>query len=392
MRWVDGAELATAEASAVLAAAQEVVDVDALRAVSTLRAAGWSAELSAAALTQVRLRQRAAGKFGADAAAMFFTTAGLEQATRSSVASRRAARVAAAGVRHIADLGCGIGADTLAFARAGLRVLAVEFDPATAELARANVAALGFAGQVEVHCADATTVDLGDCDAVFCDPARRDGDRRRFDPAAFSPPWSFVAKLVERVPHTVLKLAPGLDHALIPAGAEAEWVSVDGGLVEAALWCGPLAATPRRATVLRANRIDELTGTGTVEAPVGGLGSFVYAPDGAVLRAHLVAEFAESVGGHLADPHIAYVFADTDRPTPFARCFAVEAELPFALKRLRAELRHRGIGRLEILKRGVSVEPDQLRRDLKLDGPHAASLILFRRGDTPTALLGRLVG
>jgi hypothetical protein len=242
---------------------------------------------------------------------------------------------------------------------------------------------LGLAGITVTH-GDATAADLTGVDAVFCDPARRRAGRRVFDPAAYSPPWDFVASLPERVPRTVLKLAPGIDHGLVPPGAEAEWVSVRGEVVEAAFWCGPLAAVPRRATLVG---MAELTGTGSVRAPVGPVLRYLFDPDGAVVRAHLVAEFAASVGGHLADPEIAYVYTDTPAPTPFGRCMEVEEVLPFSLKRLRARLRERAVGRLEILKRGSALEPEKLRRDLRLAGPAAATLVLTRVAGAPTVLI-----
>jgi SAM-dependent methyltransferase len=360
---------------------------DPLAAAAALRADGLPPDLAAAALTQATLRQRAAAKFGDDAGRLRFTRAGLEQATRKVVADRRAARLAAAGVRRIADLGCGIGADAIAFARAGIRVLAVEADPETAAVARFNLAALGLAG--DVVCGDATAADLSDVDAVFCDPARRSNGRRVFDPAAFSPPWSFVVSLPGRVPSTVLKLAPGLDHALIPAGAEAEWVSVDGDLVEATVWCGPLAGVPRRATVIR-DGASALTGAGE-DAPVGPIGRFVYDPDAAVVRSHLVGAFASTVDGRLADPRIAYVFADTGAATPFAAAIEVVARLPYPVKQLRAALREHDIGRLEIRKRGLNIDPDRLRRELRLAGRGSGTLVLTRLDETPVALLGRPV-
>lgn len=388
------ARLGTQAGRRALDAAEAVVGrLDPLASVASLRAAGIDPELASAALTQAVLRRRAVTKFGPHARRLLFTRGGLEQATRAVVADRRAARLAAAGVRSVADLGCGIGADTLAFARAGLRVLAVEADPTTAAVAVANVAACGFDRTVTVHRGDATATDLSDVDAVFCDPARRDSGRGRrvFDPATFSPPWSFVAGLPERVPATVLKLAPGIDHALVPPGAEAEWVSVDGDVVEAALWHGPLATTPRRATVLRHGDAHCLTGTGASTAPVDKPRRYVYDPDGAIVRAHLVAEFASTVDGVLADPRIAYVFADASAATPFGTCLQVVAELPYGLKALRSALRAHGVGILEIRKRGVAIEPDRLRRDLRLSGPGSATLLLARFGTRPTALLCRPV-
>jgi SAM-dependent methyltransferase len=384
------AALRTPDGAAALAMAMDVTGAEPLAAASALRARGVSPALAAAALTQVSLRRRAVGKFGPEAERMFFTRAGLEQATRTVVADRRAARLVAAGVSTLADLGCGIGADALAAARAGIRVYAVDSDPLTAAVAAANAEALGLADRVRVDRADAATVMVERFDAVFADPARRRaGGGRVFDPRSYSPPWEVVAALPDRVPRTVLKLAPGIDHALLPPGAEGEWVSVDGDLVEAAFWCGPLASVPRRATVLSAGGHAELTGTGAAAAPVGLVGAYLFDPDPAVVRSHLVAEFAATVGGRLADASIAYVYADSFADTPFARCLAVTDVLPFSLKRLRALLRDRGVGRLEIRKRGSALDPAQLRRDLRLSGPHEASMVLTRVAGAPTVLLCR---
>ena len=382
------AALRTAEGSAALAAATDVAGGEPLAAATALRARGISPGLASAALTQADLRRRAAGKFGPAAAAMLFTRAGFEQATRSVVADRRAARLRAAGVGTLADLGCGLGSDALAAARQGIRVYAVDADPLTAALAAANAEAAGLAHLVTVACADATSVPVEQYDAVFADPARRRAGRGRvMDPRSWSPPWDFIATLPQRVPRTVLKLAPGIDHALLPPGAEGEWVSVDGDLVEAAFWCGPLADFARRAILLPAG--DELTGSGTEAAALGPVGSFLYDPDPAVVRSHLVAEFAASVGGRIADPEIAYVYTDTPVDTVFGRRLEVTDVLPFSLKRLRILLRDRGIGRLEIRKRGSALEPEQLRRDLRLSGSAGASLVLTRVAGAPTVLLCR---
>lgn len=395
--------LRTPAGEAALTAAAELAGADPLVAASALRARAVEPGLAAAALTQTELRRRARVKFGADADRMFFTRAGLEQATRSAVAGHRAARLAAAGVRSLADLGCGIGADAIAAARAGIRVYAVDADPHTAAVAAANAAALDLGQLIRVECRDATEVDLSGVDAVFCDPARRDGrtGRRVFDPLAYSPPWDFVASLPARVPRTALKLAPGIDHALVPAGAEAEWVSVAGDVVEAAFWCGPLARVPRRASLLpggdtaaghafighaSTGRV-ELTGSGAAKAPVGRVRQFLYDPDGAVVRAHLVAEFASTVDGVLADASIAYVFTPQAVDTPYARRFEVLDVIPFSVKRLRAALRERHVGRVDIHKRGSAIDVEALRRQLRLSGDGAATVMLTRVAGAPTALL-----
>ncbi len=382
------AAIRTADGVAALVSATALAGGDPLTAASALRARGIASDLASTALTQAELRLRAAGKFGGDAGRMLFTRDGYEQATRAEVARRRAARLAQAGATHVADLGCGMGADTLAFARAGLRVSAVDADEVTATIAEFNVAALELSANVDVRHRTAETFDLSTVDAAFCDPARRRGSARVFDPRAFSPPWEFVLRLIDTVPRTVLKLAPGIDHARIPAGGEGQWVSVDGDVVEAAFWCGPLASVPRRATLLTSSGTStELVGSGERVADIGRVGRYIYDPDGAVVRSHLVAEFADSVGGRLADPTIAYVYADAFTPTPLGRGYEILDVMPFSLKRLRIELRTRGIGRLTIKKRGSALEPSQLRRDLRLSGTNELTIILTRVAGAPTVLL-----
>ncbi|MGA8117080.1 MAG: class I SAM-dependent methyltransferase, partial [Actinocatenispora sp.] len=349
---------------ATLTDAAAVADADQLAAVQALRRQGHAPELAAAALSQARLRRRAAAKFGADAERMYFTADGLQQATRPVVADRRARRLAAAGVHEVLDLCCGIGSDALAFARAGLTVTAVDADPGTAAVAAANAAVLGLADRIRVRRDDATSVPRTGADAVFCDPARRSGNRRVFDPAAYSPPWPFLLDLAAGT--ACLKLGPGIDHALLPPGVEAEWVSVRGEVVEAALWCGRLASVPRRATVLTGGgEATELTGGGDREADVRPVRRHLYDPDGTVLRAHLLAELADLMDATIADPTIGYLYTDEPVATPFARGYEITDVLPFSLKRLRAVLRERGVGRLTIKKRGSALEPETLRRQLR---------------------------
>jgi hypothetical protein len=334
----------------------------------------YDAALVTAAVTQAALRQRGAAKFGADAARMFFTPDGLEQATRTTVAEHRAARIAAAlPGASIVDLGCGIGGDLITSARAGLRATGVERDPETAATARANLSALGLPGEVVVG--EAETTDLSPYDVVFADPARRADGRRVFDHNAYSPPWSFVTGLLERT--ACVKVAPGIPHDAVPDGVEAEWVSDAGEVKEAALWSGQLfTGTTRRATLLPGGA----TVSEAPEAESGPVGRYLYEPDGAVVRAGLVTAVAGVVGGWLLDPRIAYVTAAEYVATPLASAYEVLEELPYKEKALRAWVRTEGIGTLEIKKRGVELDPAQLRKKLAPKGSRAATLIITRVG------------
>ncbi|MEV0602772.1 methyltransferase domain-containing protein [Streptomyces sp. NPDC050315] len=379
--------LLTDEGRALLAGLRDHDPAQELATATRLRRE-HPAELVSAALGQARLRQRAVAKFGAeDAYRMFFTPNGVEQSTRRTVAVHRAARLAALGVRSVADLCCGIGGDAIAYARAGISVLAVDRDPLTAEVARANAEVLGLADLIEVRCADVTEIDTSPYDAVFVDPARRGGRGRVFDPEAYSPPLSWAIEAARKAPHAALKIAPGIPHEAIPEDAAAEWISDGGDVKEAVLWFGTEPGA-MRATLLPSGA--SLGTTAPLPDPsVRPVGRYLYEPDGAVIRAHLVAEVAAELDGGLIDETIAYITADELRPTPYAAAYEITDELPFNLKKLKALLREREIGVLTVKKRGSAVEPEEIRRKVKLRGPNAATVLLTRVAGAPTMLVGQ---
>jgi SAM-dependent methyltransferase len=380
--------LLTDPGQALLARAEELYVAhagDPVRTATVLRQQA-DPEYAAAALTQADLRARAAPKFGADAARMYFTPDGLEQATRSRVAAHRAARVSFAAPSSVLDIGCGIGGDLLAMARTGLTVAGVDRDPVRVEVARANLSALGLGGAVQV--AEADAVDVSGFGVVFADPARRTARGRIFDVEGWSPGWAFVTSLLQRP--SCVKVAPGIPHELVPDGVEAEWVSDHGDVKEAALWSPQLASARRRATVLSGDGLASLTDEDSPDdVGVRPIGRCLYEPDGAVIRAGLVTAVAAGVSGGLVDEHIAYVTSDDAFRTPFARSYEVLDELPYREKALRAALRERGVGRLTIKKRGVDVVPDELRKRLALAGEAEATIVLTRVAGKGTALLVR---
>jgi len=355
---------------------------DTLRAQAALRRTATS-EHVAAALTQVDLRRRAEEKFGDLAGRMYFTPEGLEQATRLPVSTHRAARIRAAGAETVIDLGCGIGGDLVAFARAGTTAAGVDLDPLRVSVAETNLQVLGLGGAVTV--ADATTVDTTPFSVAYADPARRSAAGRSFNVDEWTPPWSFVRALLAR--DSCVKLAPGIPHHLVPEGVEAEWVSDHREVKEAVLWSARLATTRRRATLIGEGGLVTLTDEDDPGAGTGPVAAFLYEPDGAVIRAGLVTAVAAGVEGHLVDEHIAYVTSDREFRTPFARGYRVLEEVPYREKPLKAALRERGIGRLTIKKRGVSVVPDELRKRLSLRGDAESTLVLTRIAGKGTALL-----
>jgi len=363
---------------------------DVVQTVSRLRNAGHPGDLVAAVLGQARLRAKAAPTFGEFAGRMLFTPDGLEQATRLRVAALHAGRFDEAGVDVVADLGCGIGADAMAFAALDLAVLAVERDELTAAVASYNLAPFPSA---RVELGDAESTDLAAVGGVWLDPARRTGGRRLDDPAQWSPSldWAFG---IARDQPTGIKLGPGLDRELIPEGCEAQWVSVDRDVVELVLWFGEVSrpGVTRAALVLGDSGSAELTAAAdSSDAEPGPLGEFLLEPDGAVIRARLIGDLARRVDGRMLDETIAWITCDTAPQTPFGQVFRVIERFPIDVKTLKRELAARDIGTLEVKKRGVDIDPAAFRQKLGLRGALAATLILTRVAGERVALLAERV-
>jgi hypothetical protein len=369
------------DGAAVLAAA-EAADGPSLRVGETLRRQ-FPASLVAAALTQLDLRTRAAGKF-ADPAALLFTRAGLEQASTAAVAAHRAQRFAP--YDRVADLCTGIGGDLLALAAVAPHVLAVDRDPVHLLLAAHNAAAVGLGGRVETWLGDVENADLAGIEAAFVDPARRSAGRR-LGSAEGSPSLAWCAALAERIPVGV-KAAPGIDHAHAPPGWELEFVAQDGELKESALWSPGLATSRRRATVIDPLGVHTMVSADAPPAVVAEPGPYVLDPSPAVTRAGLVAELAAELGAWQIDPMIAFLCAAAPTPTPYGRWLQVEASMPWNVKALTAALAAADVGAVDLRRRGLAGDVEDIRKRLRLKGSRRVTVLMTRVNDRPWAIVG----
>jgi len=340
-------------------------------------------DVAGAALTLARLRQRAADKFSR-ADALFFTPDALEQASGEAVSGWRARRFAAGGCTRIADLACSVGGDTLALAGLpGVSVVGLDRDALRLHLARANLAAYGRgADLVQADLRD--PLPLAGVPAAFFDPARREAGRRVFSVHDYTPPLAVIERWHFRA--LGVKLSPGVNlDELEPytrAGAGVEFISHDGDLKEAVLWAGDLGFGGRWASVLAGDGSGATLLPQNIPAPpVDRPRAYLYEPDPAVIRAGLLGELAAELELAMArlDESIAYLTADEAIPSRWARVWPVLDWMPFQLKRLRAALRARGVGRVTVKKRGSAIAPEELIRRLKLDGDGAAAVVVLTR-------------
>ncbi len=334
-------------------------------------------ERTAVLVETTLLRRKAAAKFG-DPSSWLFTDDALQQATAGAVAVHRARRLTGARVH---DVTCSVGAELAALRPVAGQLLGSDLDPVRLAMARNNVP------DVAVCRADALRPVTRDT-VVLADPGRRSGGRRRFDPRAYTPPLDELFDAY-RGRDLVVKCAPGIDFdQLTELGfhGEVELCSLGGSVREACLWPAGLAqpGVRRRATLL--DRGEQLTDADPDACTVAPAGRWIVDPDGAVVRAGLVRQYGTRYGLWQLDPDIAYLSGD-ELPDG-VRGFEVLGEIGFDEKRLRRELTARDGGALEILVRGVDVDPDALRRRLKLRGATPHSVVITRIG---TGAAGRAV-
>jgi hypothetical protein len=354
-------------------------------------------------IEQAELRRRAAVKF-ADAERMFFTRTALQQATDEFVARYKGARftrepAGAPSTARIADLCCGIGGDLLALAEQG-SVVAVDCNPVVAHLAAANLNAVHPSADVLVDTADVAQFNRDDVAAWHIDPDRRANGKRTTSLNTCQPNLAVIERLLKRLPHAAVKLAPATKAPDAWAECcELEWISHRGECRQQVVWHGDLAHTPgqHRATILSAASgfaaTRSITGKAINQVPLTAkLDQYIFDLDPAVHAAHLqgtlAAEYALSALAHGPT----YLTGTAPVFDPAMACFDVDDVLPLRVKSLAAYLRKRGVGQLEIKKRGIDFEVEKLRRELKLPGSNAATLLITPVAGRATVIVAHRVG
>lgn len=299
-----------------------------------------------------------------------------QQATPQLVAEYRAQLIKDFGAATVHDVTCSVGSEGASIRKQQLSWIGSDLDRVRLAMAQANLADANV-----LLCQADALQPISSADVIVADPARRANGRRITDPAKLLPP---LPDLVEahRGRELAVKCAPGIDYS--------EWsglvsvVSLDGGVKETCLYTEGFGSGIREAVVLRADgsreivRSDEPDDT-TVAEP----GTWMIEPDGAIIRAGLVRHWAHRHKLWMVDPHIAFLTGD-ELPAATSGFRFLEA-VPF--KRLKAALANYQPGALEILVRGVDVNPDQLRKKMKLKGHRQMAVLIARTGNSPTAYI-----
>ncbi|WP_244232272.1 class I SAM-dependent methyltransferase [Mycobacterium innocens] len=365
LRSESGAAALAAVAEFELSAATRVADTTAVRA--------RFGERAPILVETTLLRRRAADKLAdlGDVSSWLFTDEALQQATVAAVALHRARRLAGLVVH---DATCSVGTELAALRRTSARAVGSDIDPVRLAMARHNLGP-----DADLCRADALHPVTRDA-VVVVDPARRRGGRRRLRPADYQPALGLLLATYRRR-ELVVKCAPGIDFdqlSRLGFEGEIEVTAYRGSVREACLWSGGLAApgVRRRASLLDSG--EQVTDTEPDDCAVRPAGRWIVDPDGAVVRAGLVRHYGARHGLWQLDPDIAYLSGD--RLPAGVRGFEVLEQLAFDERRLRQALSALDCGALEILVRGVQVDPDALRRRLRLRGSRPLSVVITRIG------------
>lgn len=317
----------------------------------------------------IAARRAAAGKFPAH----WLTDAdAAQQATPARVAGVRAARIAEAGAQMVHDVTCSVGSEAPAFRQRGIAWMGSDLDMSRLIMARHNLGQEAWLAQ-----ADALTPVTSD-GVVVADPARRAGGRRITDPAQLLPPLPDLLD-AQAGREMAVKCAPGIDYSGWDGLVSV--VSVDGGVKEACLYTPGLAGGVRREAVVLREVEERVTDLDDDTVDVTAPQRYIIDPDGAVVRAGLVRGWAARHELSMLDEHIAYLTGE-QIPAGYSGFPFLEAVPLRALKKVLAS---HGAGSVEILVRGVDVDPDQLRKKLKLRGKAQMAVVIARIGDQAVA-------
>ncbi|MTV26878.1 hypothetical protein FTX61_15855 [Nitriliruptoraceae bacterium ZYF776] len=367
-RWLVGAEglAAVAAATARLDAGDDV-----LRIGTDLRAAGFDPSRSTAVTGAAAARRHARDRWP-QGERLLFTPAGLEQASDPAVSAWRARRLVGP---RVEDRAAGLGGDTLAIARTGAHVTAVDLDAARLVLLAHNAAVAGV--EVETVVDDALRRPPPAAGPVHVDPARRVDGRRVRRLADHAPS---VPALLEHLASSVagdgvaVVLSPAVDlrDPDLPPDAELEFVQVGTQLVETVAWTGRLrTGAGARATATLLDRhaggvvASHSRGPRGPELPVGPVGEVLLDVAPAAVRARLHDELGAEVGARRIAAGRALLTVDaTPDPNPWWTARRVEATLPARPNAVKRWLRTVEARPLELAVHGADVDVETFRRAL----------------------------
>lgn len=348
----------------------------------------YPSELVRAALTLHELRQRAKDKFS-QAEEMYFSRQRLEQATPEVVAQHKAQRFLNAD-SPIYDLCAGMGADSIAIARTGKKIISIDTSPTALAEINCNAQAYGVNELIHTEQRDVREVDVSR-KWIHIDPDRRVGVKRAIRLEDYEPPLEFMQELTVKAKAGAIKLSPASNFGGKFHNCEIELISLNGECREATVWFGDAAKEfDWTATILPGGW--SLSANPEEYYPqVGPISHYLYDPDPAVVRAGLIDVLTSECGITRLDHAEEYLTSETLIESPAFSGFQVLQVLPNNIKEIRKYFRSNPIGEIEIKCRHVPVNAEQMRKKIPLTGQGRKTLLIARlQGKTKAVVAERI--
>ena len=360
---------------------------------------GYSGEELEQILETTHLRVKGREKFPR-AAQMLFDREGLSQASSKQVAEYRTwkMRQRLGDINRALDVGSGIGGDTIAMAMRW-SVVAVDIDPERMKMLHHNLAVYNLEPNVEAVEGDITVLiddpefraKLNGVDCVFFDPSRRHGSKRTVKLEEYEPAISLIERLREFTPNICVKISPGADLSRVKYDCDIEVVSLRGEVKEVMLWFGGFKTEPDRRVVLATKLPEKVTmrREDNPEKPrVTTPQSFLYEPDPAYIKAHMVDTLAVKYGLNVLHPRIAYLTGERVF-SPVLKTYRVLGYTELDYPRVNQMLTENNIGNVDFKARGVNLKLSGMNKVVRGNGRRKGLVVFTLVEGKPSAVLCR---
>ncbi|MFX1454100.1 MAG: hypothetical protein ACFFDB_01875 [Promethearchaeota archaeon] len=363
-----------------------------------LRKKGFAKSEIEKILEKVHLQVKGRKKFPR-ALQMKFNRENLAQASSKNVAEYRTwkMRQKLGVINKSLDVGSGIGGDTIAMALRW-KVLSIERVPETMEMLKHNVDVYNVGKNVEFILGDILQLlnemefqkKIKDIDCIFFDPSRRVQGKRTVKIEEYEPPLSIVEELNHFSKNICVKIAPGVDFSRIKYDCDIEVISYKGEVKEVVLWLGKFKTHSDKRAILATKLPEKITWIQRPEkynVPISEPRDFIYEPDPAFIKAHLISDIAEKYNLYQLHSKTAYLTSNSLIELPILKYYHVLTYQHLDYNSINKTLENLNIGKVDLKARGLSIDLKSIQKSIHGKGNKKGLVILTKVLNKPSAII-----